>query len=66
MHPHNILPLSPGKSRSVFLEEIPVEGLTLKDVKNLKEKVKQVMEAKLIEYKASWISPVMVGANQKM
>jgi 1-acyl-sn-glycerol-3-phosphate acyltransferase len=55
MHPHNILPLTPGKSRSVFLDEIPVEGLTLKDMKTLKEKVKQVMEVKLIEYKASWI-----------
>lgn len=55
MLPHNFLPLSPGKSRSVFLDEIPVEGMTMKDVRSLKEKVKQVMEMKLIEYKASWI-----------
>ncbi len=50
-----IFSFTPGKARIVYLDEIPVEGLTLKDVKELKDKVYKIMEAKLIEYKASWI-----------
>ncbi len=51
----SIFSLTPGKTRSVFLEEVPVEGLTIADMPALKEKVYQLMEKKLIEYKASWI-----------
>jgi 1-acyl-sn-glycerol-3-phosphate acyltransferase len=51
----SILSLSPGRSRSVFLQEISVEGLTSKDVNTLKQKVFSLMEKKLIEYNASWI-----------
>jgi 1-acyl-sn-glycerol-3-phosphate acyltransferase len=51
----NIFSLNPGRSRSVFLEEISVEGMTLKDVKQLKEKVYKLMEDKLIQYQAGWI-----------
>jgi 1-acyl-sn-glycerol-3-phosphate acyltransferase len=51
----NIFSLTPGKARIVYLEEIPVEGLTLNDVKALKEKVYCLMEKKLIAYGASWI-----------
>lgn len=47
--------LNPGISKSVFLEEISTDGLTINDVPALKEKVYQLMERKLIEYKASWI-----------
>jgi 1-acyl-sn-glycerol-3-phosphate acyltransferase len=47
--------LNPGISRSVFLEEITTDGLTVNDVPVLREKVYQLMERKLIEYKASWI-----------
>jgi 1-acyl-sn-glycerol-3-phosphate acyltransferase len=47
--------LSPGISRSVFLEEISTKGLTVNDVTILRKKVYQLMETKLIEYKASWI-----------
>jgi 1-acyl-sn-glycerol-3-phosphate acyltransferase len=47
--------LNPGISRSVFLEEIATDGLTINDVPILREKVYQLMERKLIEYKASWI-----------
>jgi 1-acyl-sn-glycerol-3-phosphate acyltransferase len=47
--------LTPGKSRAVYLEEINVEGLTMKDLTTLKNKVHQLMETKLIEYKATWI-----------
>ncbi|WP_276482183.1 lysophospholipid acyltransferase family protein [Paraflavitalea pollutisoli] len=56
MHYASVLSLSPGRSRSVFLAPIPVEGLTSKDVPALKAKVQAIMEAKLIEYKASWIN----------
>lgn len=52
---NSLLSLTPGRSRIVYLEEIPVDGLTTKDVKYLKDKVYKVMEEKLIEYKASWI-----------
>jgi 1-acyl-sn-glycerol-3-phosphate acyltransferase len=55
---HTIFSLTPGKSRIVYLEEIPVEGLTTADVKYLKDKVYKAMEEKLIEYKASWIGKV--------
>jgi 1-acyl-sn-glycerol-3-phosphate acyltransferase len=47
--------LTPGKSRIVYLPEIPVEGLTITDVKWLKEKVSKIMEEKLLFYKASWV-----------
>jgi 1-acyl-sn-glycerol-3-phosphate acyltransferase len=53
-----IFSLTPGKTRSVYLEEVPVEGLTVNDVQALKEKVYKLMEEKLIEYKASWIKPL--------
>jgi 1-acyl-sn-glycerol-3-phosphate acyltransferase len=55
MHYAHIFSLTPGKSRAVFLEPIPVEGLNQGDLKTLKEKVFQVMEKKLIAYKAAWI-----------
>ena len=51
----NVLSLTPGRSRAVYLNEISVEGLTVKDVSMLKEKVYNLMEEKLIFYKASWI-----------
>lgn len=51
----NIFSLNPGSSRSVFLEEISTAGLTVADVHLLREKVYQLMEEKLIMYKASWI-----------
>ena len=51
-----LLSLNPGRNRAVFLEEVPVDGLTVKDVPALREKVYSLMEAKLIAYKASWIA----------
>ena len=48
--------LRPGKSRAVFLEEIGVDGLTMKDVPFLKKKVYDAMESKLLNYQASWIT----------
>ncbi len=55
MHYSTIFSLTPGRSRAVFLEEISVDGLTLKDLNFLKEKVYRIMEEKLIFYKAGWI-----------
>lgn len=52
---NTIFSLTPGRSRIVYLEEVPVEGLTVTDVKHLKDKVYKIMEEKLIEYKVSWI-----------
>lgn len=51
----SLFSLSPGRSRAVYLDEISVEGLTLNDTRALKEKTYQVMEEKLVHYKASWI-----------
>lgn len=55
MHYSTAFSINPGRCRSVFLKEIPVEGLTIKDVEMLKQKVHQYMEQKLREYKAGWI-----------
>ena len=51
----SIFSLTPGKTRAVYLDEIPVEGLTINDVQDFKMKVYKIMEEKLIAYKASWI-----------
>jgi 1-acyl-sn-glycerol-3-phosphate acyltransferase len=55
MHFRSVFSLTPGRSRTVFLKEIPVAGLTGKDVEALKQQVQQVMAQKLREYKAGWI-----------
>ena len=51
----SVFSLTPGKSRAIFLEEIPVEGLVQKDLPVLKQKVYDLMNKNLREYKASWI-----------
>jgi 1-acyl-sn-glycerol-3-phosphate acyltransferase len=55
MHYKSFFSLNPGKSRSVFLPEISVEGLTLKDAGMLKEKVFETMKEELIKRGAKWI-----------
>lgn len=55
LHYGSIFSLNPGESRTIFLEEVPVEGLTQKDVPALKQKVCELMGKKLREYNASWI-----------
>lgn len=55
MHYMSVLSLTPGISRSIFLDEIKVDGLTLRDVQVLKEKTYDIMEEALIRYNASWI-----------
>lgn len=56
LHYKSIFTLTPGKARAVYLEEIGVAGLTVKDVKWLKEKTYQIMEEKLKGYNAAWLS----------
>ncbi len=55
MHYKSLFSLNPGRSRSVFLDEIAVEGLTLNDVETLKQKVFDIMGKKLRHYKAGWL-----------
>lgn len=57
MNYKSIFSITPGRSRSVYLEEIPVKGLTIDDVDFLRDKVYKIMEEKLVAYKASWIKP---------
>jgi hypothetical protein len=54
----SVFSLTPGKSRAIFLEEISVEGLVQKDLPILKQKVYDLMDKKLREYKTSWIKTV--------
>ena len=55
MNYRSIFLLSPGRCRIVYLDEIPVEGLTIKDIPELKEKTRQIMAERLIAYRVSWI-----------
>lgn len=50
----SIFLLNPGRSRLLYLDEIPVAGLTAADVPRLKEQVYALMERKLVEYDAAW------------
>jgi 1-acyl-sn-glycerol-3-phosphate acyltransferase len=59
----SIFTLSPGNSRSIFLEEISVEGLSINQMGILKKKVFDQMEAKLREYHATWINRGMTYGN---
>lgn len=55
MHYQTIFSLNPGKSRSIFLPEVSVDGLTTKDVVMLKEKVFEIMSEELVRRGAKWI-----------
>ncbi|QNA45523.1 lysophospholipid acyltransferase family protein [Lacibacter sediminis] len=56
LHWSSVFSLTPGKLRTVYLEEISPEGYSPFEVDQLKQKVYDLMEAKLKEYKASWIA----------
>jgi 1-acyl-sn-glycerol-3-phosphate acyltransferase len=58
MHYESIFSMNPGKSRSVFLPEVSVEGLTTNDVGGLKEKVFEMMKEELVRRGAKWIERV--------
>lgn len=51
----SVFTLTPGKSRAVYLEETPTDGLTKDDVDLLKQKIFKQMEEGLLKYKASWL-----------
>lgn len=46
--------MSPGLSRIVYLDAIPVEGYTINQISELKNKVYEIMKSKLIAYNAAW------------
>lgn len=50
LHYRGLFELTPGKNRVVYLEEISVDGLTMKDLAKLKQQVFDVMEKGLIKY----------------
>lgn len=54
MHYRSLFSMTPGRSRIVYLNEIPVTDYTLADVGKLKDEVYTIMEKKLIEYGAAW------------
>lgn len=56
MHPRSVFSLNPGPCRAIFLEEVSVEGLTMEDLPSLKQRVRTLMESKLRDYKAGWIT----------
>lgn len=51
MHYSSIFTLTPGKCRVVFLNEVPVQGLTAEDLPALKQKVHDLMDAGLRRYR---------------
>ena len=65
MHYENIFSMTPGTCRIIYLEEIPVDGLGPEDVQLLKQKVYAVMENKLIQYGAAWVSQSFKDSHQK-
>jgi len=46
--------MTPGRSRIVYLDEIPVTGYSIADVSLLKDEVFALMERKLVDYDAGW------------
>ncbi len=57
MHYRHFFTLTPGKSRSVYLDPILPTDFPDADFKALKQIVADKMSQKLLEYKASWIAP---------
>lgn len=50
LHYRSIFSLTPGSMRAIFMEEVPVEGLTLADTQRLKEKVHALMTEQLLKF----------------
>jgi 1-acyl-sn-glycerol-3-phosphate acyltransferase len=51
LHYRSIFTLSPGPSRVVFMQEVPVSELHMGDIGMLKEKVHKIMEEGLLRYR---------------
>ncbi len=47
LHYNSIFSLTPGPSRVVFMDEVPVKGMTMEEMPALKQKVYEIMEAGL-------------------
>jgi len=54
----SIFSLNPGRCRGVYLSQTATEGLTMKDVSFLKEKIFRQMGEALVRYEATWIKKV--------
>jgi len=52
LHYNSFFSLNPGKCRVVFLEEVPVDQYTMKDIQHLKQEVYSIMEAGLKRYRS--------------
>ena len=50
MHHHSLFSLNPGRSRAMYLDKVPVDGLTADDVKTLKARVYAMMEDGLLAH----------------
>lgn len=57
LHWKNLMMITPGKLRTVYLEEVSPAGYTLEEVHLLRQKVYDLMEEKIRYYKPSWILP---------
>ena len=51
LHYKGIFELTPGVNRVIYLEEVPVKGLTLNDIQTLKQLVYMQMESALKRYR---------------
>src|SRR5688572_9342277 len=56
MNYKSLFSLTPGRCRIVYLDENPVVDLKTRDAQYLKQRVYDLMEKKLVEYKATWIT----------
>jgi 1-acyl-sn-glycerol-3-phosphate acyltransferase len=61
MNYKSFLSLTPGKARIVYLDTIPANEYSLQNVQILKQKVFNLMEEKLVQYKATWITDEQKG-----
>jgi 1-acyl-sn-glycerol-3-phosphate acyltransferase len=58
LHFRSIFTLTPGPCRVIFMDEIPVHGLQIKDVPMLKEKVYKIMEEGLLRHRGQKLQEV--------
>ena len=61
LHYKGLFNLTPGPTRAVFLDEVPVQGYTMKDINTLKQNVYNIMDAGLRRYRTYNNSLVTTG-----
>ncbi|HEX2629281.1 MAG TPA: lysophospholipid acyltransferase family protein [Chitinophagaceae bacterium] len=54
MNYKSLFSITPGISRLLYLEEIPVSSYTMNDIEKLKQTVHDIMTKKMIEYNGGW------------